>query len=48
MPQFQGQAWSTNNAKARAEASRAQLAPRNAQAVADMVAKHASELAARS
>jgi limonene 1,2-monooxygenase len=47
MPQFQGQAWSTNNAKARAEASRAQLAPRNAQAVADMVAKHAAELASK-
>ncbi|MGZ4769111.1 MAG: LLM class flavin-dependent oxidoreductase, partial [Ilumatobacteraceae bacterium] len=46
MPEFQGQAWSTLNAKARAVESRPELADRNMKAVEEMVAKHQAELAA--
>ena len=46
-PQFQGQAFSTLNAKQRARDNRAPLAERNMQAVTDMVDKHAAELAAK-
>ena len=48
MPQFQGQAFSTLNAKERARANRPQLAERNMQAVTDMVERHAAELAGQS
>jgi limonene 1,2-monooxygenase len=47
-PQFQGQAWSTLDAKQRARNLREPLAAKNMQAVEDMVAKHAAELAAKS
>jgi hypothetical protein len=46
MPEFQGQASSTLNAKARAVESRPELADRNMKAVEEMVAKHQAELAA--
>ncbi|HEY4607962.1 MAG TPA: LLM class flavin-dependent oxidoreductase [Ilumatobacteraceae bacterium] len=46
MPEFQGQASSTLNAKARAVDSRPELADRNMKAVEEMVAKHQAELAA--
>ncbi len=46
MPEFQGQASSTLNAKARATESRPELADRNMKAVEEMVAKHQAELAA--
>jgi len=46
MPEFQGQASSTLNAKARAVESRPELADRNIKAVEEMVAKHQAELAA--
>jgi limonene 1,2-monooxygenase len=46
MPEFQGQASSTLNAKARAVESRPELADRNMKAVEEMVAKHQTELAA--
>ena len=44
MPQFQGQDWSTLQAKARAETSREQLSARSMKAVEEMVAKHQAEL----
>ena len=43
-PQFQGQDWSTLQAKARAEASREHLAERSMKAVEEMVTKHQAEL----
>jgi limonene 1,2-monooxygenase len=46
MPEFQGQAYSTLNAKTRAVESRPELADRNMKAVEEMVAKHQAELAA--
>jgi limonene 1,2-monooxygenase len=46
-PRFQGQDWSTLQAKERARANREYLASRNQQAVDDMVAKHQAELAAK-
>jgi limonene 1,2-monooxygenase len=46
MPEFQGQASSTLNAKARATESRPELADRNMKAVEEMVAKHQAEVAA--
>jgi limonene 1,2-monooxygenase len=46
-PEFQGQSWSTMQAKQRARDSREYLSTRNMQAVEDMVAKHAAELAAK-
>ncbi len=46
-PQFQGQDWSTNNARQRARDHRPELAARNMQAVDDMIAKHERELAAK-
>jgi limonene 1,2-monooxygenase len=46
-PQFQGQDWSTLNAKQRARSGREHLAERNMQAVTDMIAKHEAELAAK-
>lgn len=46
-PHFQGQAYSTLDAKARAREGRAHLAERNMQAVTDMTEKHAAELAAK-
>ncbi|MDQ3351465.1 MAG: LLM class flavin-dependent oxidoreductase [Actinomycetota bacterium] len=46
-PQFQGQGWSTNNARSRARDARPELAERNMQAVTDMVEKHQRELAAK-
>lgn len=46
-PEFQGQAWSTMQAKQRARDSREHLAERNMKAVEDMVAKHEAERAAR-
>jgi limonene 1,2-monooxygenase len=46
-PQFQGQAYSTLQAKERARERREQLAERNMQAVTDMVEKHEAELAAK-
>ncbi len=47
MPEFQGQAHSTRDAKALARANRPHLAERNMQAVTDMVEKHAAEMAAK-
>lgn len=46
-PHFQGQAYSTLDAKARAREGRTHLAERNMQAVTDMTEKHAAELAAK-
>jgi limonene 1,2-monooxygenase len=46
-PRFQGQDWSTLNAKERARERREQLAERNMQAVTDMVEKHEAELKAK-
>jgi limonene 1,2-monooxygenase len=46
-PHFQGQAFSTLDAKARAREGRAHLAERNMQAVTEMTEKHAAELAAK-
>ena len=46
MPHFQGQAFSTLNAKERARAGREHLSERNMQAVVDMTEKHAAELKA--
>jgi limonene 1,2-monooxygenase len=45
-PQFQGQAWSTLQAKARAEAARPELAAQHLQAVADVTAKYQAEVGA--
>jgi limonene 1,2-monooxygenase len=47
MPQFQGQAHGTLQAKARAEAARPELAAQQALAVKTMTEKHRAELAAR-
>lgn len=47
MPNFQGQAYSTLQAKARAEAARPDLAAQQAKAVEVMTEKHQAELAAR-
>jgi limonene 1,2-monooxygenase len=44
-PEFQGQSYSTLDAKARARADREPLAERNMQAVTDMIEKHQKELA---
>ena len=44
-PEFQGQSYSTLEAKARARADREPLAERNMQAVTDMIEKHQKELA---
>ena len=46
MPEFQGQAYSTLNAKTRAVETAARTADRNMKAVEEMVAKHQAELAA--
>lgn len=46
MPHFQGQSFSTLNAKERARAGREHLAERNMQAVVEMTEKHAAELKA--
>jgi limonene 1,2-monooxygenase len=46
-PQFQGQGWSTLQAKARAEASRPELADSSIKAVEMMTAKYQAELAAK-
>ena len=46
MPKFQGQSWSTLQAKARAEASREHLSARSMQAIEEMVAKHQAEVEA--
>ncbi|CAN5545047.1 LLM class flavin-dependent oxidoreductase [soil metagenome] len=46
-PEFQGQAHSTLDAKARARGDREYLASRNMQAVEDMVAKHQAEMDAK-
>ncbi|CAN5831386.1 LLM class flavin-dependent oxidoreductase [soil metagenome] len=46
-PQFQGQDWSTNNARSRARDARPEIAERKMQAVTDMVEKHQRELAAK-
>jgi limonene 1,2-monooxygenase len=46
-PQFQGQAWSTLQAKARAEASRPELAAAHMGAVEAVAAKYQAELAAK-
>lgn len=43
-PEFQGQSWSTLQAKERAREGRERLAERNMKAVEDMVAKHQAEL----
>ena len=42
-PQFQGQAYSTNEAKARAEAARPELAAQHMQAVEEVTAKYHAE-----
>jgi limonene 1,2-monooxygenase len=46
-PQFQGQAYSTLEAKARAEASRPEMAAAHLQAVEAVTAKYQSELASK-
>jgi limonene 1,2-monooxygenase len=46
-PEFQGQAWSTLQAKARAEASRPELAAAHISAVEAVSAKYQAELAAK-
>ncbi len=46
-PEFQGQSWSTQQAKQRAREGREHLAERNMQAVEDMVAKHQAEMDAK-
>lgn len=43
-PEFQGQAWSTRNAKARAEASRPDMAAAHQKAVEDVTARYQSEV----
>ena len=47
MPEFQGQAWSTRNAKERAMATREGHASAHQQAVEDVTAKYAAEVAAK-
>ena len=47
IPQFTGQAWSTSQAKARAEAARPALAEQSMKAVEMMTAKYQEELAAK-
>ena len=44
LPQFQGQAWSTLQAKSRAEASRPELAAQHLKAVEDVTAKYQAEI----
>jgi limonene 1,2-monooxygenase len=44
-PQFQGHAWSTLQAAARAEAARPELAEKHLQAVADVTARYQAEVA---
>ena len=44
MPQFQGQDWSTLQAKARAVASREHLVARSSKAIEEMVVRHQAEL----
>ncbi len=44
LPHFQGQAWSTLQAKARAEAARERLSARSMQAVEDMIARHQADV----
>jgi limonene 1,2-monooxygenase len=46
-PQFQGQAWSTLGAKARAEAARPELAAAHMKAVEEVTVRYQTELAAR-
>jgi limonene 1,2-monooxygenase len=46
LPQFQGQAWSTTEARARAKASRPAMAAEHMQAIADVTAKYHDEVAA--
>ena len=46
MPQFQGQAWSTLAAKARAQAARPELAAQHLKAVEDVTAKYQAEIGA--
>ncbi len=47
IPQFQGQAWSTSQAKSRAEAARPALAEQSMKAVEMMTARYQEELAAK-
>ena len=46
LPQFQGQAWSTLQAKSRAEAARPELAAQHLKAVEDVTAKYQAEIGA--
>ena len=46
LPQFQGQAWSTLQAKSRAEAARPELAAEHLKAVEDVTAKYQAEIGA--
>ena len=46
MPEFQWQAWSTQAAKRRAEASRPELAAQHMKAVEDVTAKYQAEIGA--
>jgi limonene 1,2-monooxygenase len=46
LPQFQGQAWSTLQAKSRAEAARPELAAQHIKAVEDVTAKYQAEIGA--
>ena len=48
LPQFQGQAWSTLQAKSRAEASRPELAAAQTKAVEDVTARYHAEVAGQS
>ncbi|HXY46073.1 MAG TPA: LLM class flavin-dependent oxidoreductase [Acidimicrobiales bacterium] len=43
-PQFQGQSWSTTQARARAKASRPELAAQHLQAIADVTARYHAEV----
>ena len=45
LPQFQGQAWSTQQAKSRAEAARPELAAQHLKAVEDVTARYQAEIA---
>ena len=47
MPEFQGQAWSTRDAKQRARKEREPLSERSMQAIDDSMAKYQAELAAK-
>jgi limonene 1,2-monooxygenase len=44
LPQFQGQAWSTQQAKSRAEAARPELAAQHLKAVEDVTARYQAEI----